>query len=211
MKTEEKCDKVEKENLRSFHNVLLENLHHHETDLLKFLGILLTSLGGFGLALQRYLQDTQDTDKYLPLIVLAVIISLMLLGWGIFFALALSYNHRYIQRVMSKFENRMCFYESNLLPPRWNLDRRLKNKECRFGSKEFLGKFFWDIAPSIYRVHIVFFILGILAICFSTLFINRELTWLAISEGAIIFLLSGYINSRYWHKLKRLYSQESSP
>ena len=100
MKSEEKCDKVEKENIRSFHNILLESLHRHEANLLKFLGILLTSLGGFGLALERYLKDS---SKYIVLVNLAVILSILLLGWGTFFALALSYNHRYIQRVMSKF------------------------------------------------------------------------------------------------------------
>lgn len=204
MKSEEKCDKVEKENIRSFHNILLENLHRHETNLLKFLGILLTSLGGFGLAIGKYLEDP---SKYIVLVNLAVIMSILLLGWGTFFALALSYNHRYIQRVMSKFENRMCFYRSNLLPPRWDIDKRLSknNREHKLGKKKFCGRFFWDIAPSIYRVHIIFFILGIFGICVFAFFIDFAFKWLAILEGIIIFLGSWYLNHRYWNKLKSLY------
>lgn len=79
------------------HKLLLEAMRHREQDIVRFLGILITSIGGF-----LWLLTTKSTEEG-PFVVgtLAVIFLLFL---GATYSLALGYNYRYTMLQLAKLE-----------------------------------------------------------------------------------------------------------
>lgn len=165
----------DKEVARAMYRILVESLESHYSEIIKFLAILIPSLTGYGVMLYQY--ALADTNKLtIPLLMVTIIVIIMQM-WGAWSALAMSYRFRYLQLSVSKIERH--FRVETLLPGRFQASR----------IESLRDRVLLRIAPEILRVHVLTFIVIVLAVSITSSVILHEAGYsviLAVAAAVVI-------------------------
>jgi len=160
------------------YRILVKSLETHYGEIIRFVAILIPSLTGYGVILYQY--ALAGTNKLtIPLLMVTIIVIIMQM-WGAWSALAMSYRFRYLQLVVSKIERH--FGVETLLPKRFQASP-IKIPRDRMSLR---------VAPEILRVHVVIFILVVLAVSVGSSVMLREAVYsviLAVSGAVAIGLI----------------------
>ena len=146
------------------HKIMLEAMRSRESDILHFVGFLLPAIVGFFTI--GWLKGGESA--ILPGILSAVAaVTILILFFGAWYALALSYNYRYIQLVTWSLQKHL---ELDQFEPEW------KPKQFQCGN---LGIF--NFAPEILRAQLLLFIALIIAAAilfgFASINLQGSLHW----------------------------------
>lgn len=147
----ETCN-TDKEVERGYYLELLKELKEKESNFIQFLAIILPGITIFALGIEKYLQNSDGKLEYL---VLPAMGAIFIFFCGIIFALALSYSHRNIQLVLSKFEKNLCL--SQKIPSSWNLLNKKELNNC-------CSCLLFSFAPTIYQYFIFLSFVSIVSI-----------------------------------------------
>ena len=151
---------------RSMYRILVKSLETHYGEIIRFVAILIPSLTGYGVILYQYaLAGTSKST--LPLLIVTIIVIIMQV-WGAWSALAMSYRFRYLQLAVSKIERH--FRVDTLLPKRFQASR-IESLRDRMSLR---------VAPEILRVHIIIFVLVVLAVSVGSSVMLREAVYSVI-------------------------------
>jgi len=83
----------------------LQSLRKNEADVLKFLITLLGSIGGF---IYMILKEGIDSLKQnYGLLLITASGATVLIFWGVLYTFAMSYTHRYLQKLLFSYENKL--------------------------------------------------------------------------------------------------------
>ena len=146
--------------LKECHNILVNSLRQLESNVIQLLGVLLPAVAGFAWALNQYLEN-QTTKQFL--IFTVAIAAILVMGWGLYYTLALSYVYRYLTIVLWAIEKKICL--SNFTPD-WD-----PNPTCKYSN--ILSPF--SIAPAVLRVHSCILSVAIIGLALIYQFIPRSL------------------------------------
>jgi len=128
---------VREEALLNMQKLYLEALRSRESEVLQFIIILVSALGGFSWVIGKYISGgEQPQDPLIPAYAFTVLAVLLLLSLGAMHAMALSYNYRSILLQLRKIEQEMKV--SNAILQAW------RKKKCSYSLPEIL-KYFYTI------------------------------------------------------------------
>ena len=82
----------------------LQSLRKNEADVLKFLVNLLSSIGGFIWVVVKKINLTNPDVK---LLLITASGATVLIFWGVLYTFAMSYTHRYLQKLLFSYENKL--------------------------------------------------------------------------------------------------------
>lgn len=163
---------------RSMYRILVESLETHYSEIIRFLAILIPSLTGYGIILHQY--AVAGTSKpAIPLLTITIIVIIMQM-WGAWSALAMSYRFRYLHLVVSRVER--YFRVDTLLPEKFQASR-IEGPGDRMSLR---------IAPEILRVHVIIFVVVVLAVSIVSSVILCEALYSMIVAvlGAVVVVLT---------------------
>lgn len=161
------------------HKIMLEAMRSRESEILRFFGFFIPAIVGFFVVGWLKAGESAIPAKILLPAVSAV--TILILFFGAWYALALSYNYRYIQLVTWSLQEHLGLTQ---FQPEW------KPKRFRCGNLKF-----FSFAPEIFRTQLWLFIALIFAAAiffsFAGISLMCTLHWLiyAIWVEAICFLL----------------------
>jgi hypothetical protein len=140
------------------HKIMLEAMRARESEILHFIGFLLPAIVGFFAI--GWLKEGESAIPAEILLPAVSAVTILILSFGAWYALALSYNYRYIQLVTWSLQDHLGLAQ---FEPDW------KPKLFRCGN---LGIF--NFAPEILRTQLLLFIALIIAaaVLFSFVGIN---------------------------------------
>ena len=177
----------------------LQSLRKNEADVLKFLITLLGSIGGF---IYMILKEGIDSLKQnYGLLLITASGATVLIFWGVLYTFAMSYTHRYLQKLLFSYENKLELLHGS----HWGFDNL--NKTTCEKIKEILC---FGIAPSTYKAHLIAFGLGLAFIWTTTLAIineNYDFTIIfkyLIKSAIIIWFILFFINWYFECKIEKL-------
>jgi len=131
----------------------LDHMNKNESNVVKFLVTIISAMGVFFYAASR---DSCNNDNIL---LSAAIAANVILLWGILYTIAMSYTHRYLQILMTKYE-----YEYGIIRiAKWNplkwLEWKVKEEdETKIKIKKYFKKYFTcQIATSPFQAHLLGF------------------------------------------------------
>ena len=141
--------------MAAYHRVLLQHIRSLDQEFIKILIPLVTAVGGYGCALSKTTAPVLSPHDAL-ILTAAALGALTILGWALYYVLALSNNYRVLQAVMSRLEREIGI--DKVLPLGWN--------PCNPCDK-FSPCGFFEFLPTIFKAHFLALscaILGILVI-----------------------------------------------
>lgn len=171
---------------RSMYRILVGSLETHYSEIIRFLAILIPSLTGYGVILYQY--ALAGTNKLtIPLLMVTIIVIIMQM-WGAWLALAMSYRFRYLHLVVSKVER--YFRVETLLPQRFQASR-IESPRDRMSLR---------IAPEILRVHVIIFVVVVLAVSVASSVILCEALYsvILVVLGAVVVGLTMYLGAIFY-------------
>jgi len=167
------------EAMKQYHNTLFDNLRHIESNAITLLGTLLPAVGGFTWALNEYLSSLQSQTQLQPnkqvLLFSVTVAAIVVLAWGLYHILALSYSYRYLVLVISNLEEKLCLSK---FTPNWKT--RNEYNVSKYGN--ILSPF--NIAPAELRTHLCILSMAILGLAIIYQHIQGVI-------GGAIVLISG--------------------
>jgi hypothetical protein len=127
------------------HQIMLQAMRSREGEILRFLGFVLAAIAGFfALPLVKSSDRLFAIDILLPS---ASILAIVLLFFGSWYALALSYNYRYLHIVAHRVQERLGL---DRFQPDW--------EPSRFAFNWSLDYFLFGFAPEIFRSQLLLLI-----------------------------------------------------
>jgi hypothetical protein len=130
----------------------LDHLRENESHALKFLVIMVAGIGSAVYSIFPKEAQNGAIDVSLTISLAGT----LLLLWGVLYTLAMSYTHRYLQRLMAEYEKRFEIPHYN----QWHGKKKRNQGYCK-------NSLIWDIAPSPYKSHLLGYYFGIGFIWFS--------------------------------------------
>ena len=186
------------------HKIMLQAMRSRETEILRFLGFLLPAIAGFlAVGWFKAEEGTVPVEVLLPA---ATVIAIIILFFGAWYALALSYNYRYIEIVTYYLQRHL---KLDRFLPDWDPKEFPAFSSC-FKSFDYL---FFGFAPEIFRAQLLLFVslIFILAIAFSFAWKNVEcssmnsliVVWVLafVTLFALMFLTFSFYRGKYNRRL----------
>ena len=182
----------------TLHEALMAALLQREKDILQYLVILVTALGGFTWLLKNVNPEEQ------PAFVFGTVGVLLLLLLGAVYALALGYNFRYITLQLAKLERSLRIEGMMLIAwPRSPDD---------FARKYRLGVIPWCTPPEIIKVFWVAFLVAIVGVTTAAcVFLHAKgqgYTWGLIAAGAGALAIAVLAPIHFGRKLRAVCKKE---
>lgn len=151
--------------LVNMHNAFHEALRHREQDIIRFVAILATALGGFVLILGK--ENLREPARF----VAGAYGVLLILVVGAFYALALGYNYRYLTLQLSKLGSEACLDIEKFLLSHWPKDIEQFRRRCHCGIIP------WCTPPGIIKVFWVAFVVSILGVTVVVSVAKNDIVW----------------------------------
>lgn len=189
--------------LTTYHKSLSDLINIRETELTKFIGIIISALAVFCISVLNYLKPNIGY-KYI-LLMGGYSASVMLCGWGMFLALKMGYLHRSFQMVLCKLEKNININLEPLktladkLPASWRMEsKNWTKKRKRWISRKDID----DLLPDIYQLHFYMLIWCIFLMSLIMFLLNKSAILLTLILGVILFCRVNKCFNRYYKKLR---------
>ena len=181
--------------LEGMHGLMLQALRQREQDIIRYLAILVPSVGGFVWLLQSEISDVK-------VFIVGSVFVLLLLLLGAVYSLALGYNYRYITMELAKLEAVLRIRDAMLVSwPRSPED---------FLRRYRLGCIPWCLPPEIIKIFWAGFLVAIIGVTIGALFSRPEdeVCQIVIPSGSVC-LLVGFLSPIYFgYKLRKYCKKE---
>lgn len=200
----EKNESVNIEATKEYHNILVDHLRQIESNAITLLGTLLPAVGGFAWVLSVYLSPIQSQTQSLldkQMLLFSVTVgAIVVMAWGLYHILALSYSYRCLVLVISNIEEELCLSK---FTPNWKI--RNENNVPKY--RNILSPF--NIAPATLRTHLCILSIAILGLAVIYQHIQDAIwkTIVLISAIFIIFVALILAHNIYPSKLHKCYQE----
>jgi len=187
------------------HKIMLEAMRAREGEILRFAAFLLPALGGvFAFPWLAQAQGKTLPCNTLLITTLAVIILLFFGGW---YTLALSYNYRYLNVVVRRLQNHLRL--ARFQPKKWTQSWGEREQSSRLGcALSLLNRFLlFDFAPEIFRTLVLLFFVLMLFVLTVSIPLRSGLkhSSYVITLNLVALVGLQLIGSCfYWRKLEKL-------
>jgi len=186
------------------HKILLEAMRAREGEILQFAAFLLPALGGV-LAFP-WLAQAQGKTVPCNTLLITTLTVISLLFFGGWYALALSYNYRYLKVVVSRLQNHLCL--DRFQPKQWAQSWGERQERSPSGR---LDRALFDFAPEVFRVLVLLFFVLILFVPVVFIFLGDkpwQSLYVPVAVGLATFLALGLLEwlgaCHYPRKLEKL-------
>jgi len=181
---------------KEYHNIQVESLRKLESIVIQLLGVLLPAVGGFAWALDKYLENPAKQWLFFTVAIAGILV----MGWGLYYTIALSYVYRYLTIVLWAIEKRICL---SSFTPDWDPD-----PECKYTNILYTFK----IAPSALRVHAAILSVAILGLGIIYQFVPNSCYRNIVILTAVVVVVIALVlaHNIYPCKLKRGYLEVKS-
>jgi len=159
---EDMAQKAHYEALVNMHQTFLDALRHREQDILRFVAILGTALGGFIWLLG--VEGMKEPARF----VVGTYGVLLVLVVGAFYALALGYNYRYLILQVAKLESDANLGVRKSVLSYWSRKPEDFIPRCRWGIIP------WSTPPGIIKVFWIAFLLSILGVTTAASVVQKD-------------------------------------
>ena len=160
------------EALVNMHKTFLEALRHREQEILRFVALLGTALGGFVwiLGAEAFREPARFTAGTYGV--------LLGLGVGACYGLALGYNYRYLTLQLAKLESRANLGLKRSILRHWPREPEQFERKSRWGVIP------WCTPPGIIKVFWIGFLVSILGVTVAASVAKEEIVWTRPDETA---------------------------
>jgi hypothetical protein len=178
------------------HKIMLEAMRAREGEILRFVAFLLPAIGGLFASL--WLKGPNGPVPFHTIFLITTLTVIILLFFGGWYTLALSYNYRSIQFVVWRLQKHLTL--DRFQPEAWRRSWR---------QSSFLRRALFDFAPEIFRTQVLLFCAIILALVFTITRRALELppcvrnlvVLVAVLALGLLEYLGSFFYPRKYHKL----------